>query len=80
MEPKEWGQLQKIWLKSTTRSRESQDQFALWSQQKVFKSQEAGFFDDEICSIEIPQRKKIRLYFQKMSSTDPILQLRVWLS
>ena len=52
-------------------SRESQDQFALWSQQKVFKSQEAGFFDDEICSVEIPQRKKDPIVFSKDEFNRP---------
>ena len=52
-------------------SRESQDQFALWSQQKVFKSQESGFFDDEICSVEIPQRKKDPIVFSKDEFNRP---------
>ena len=43
--------------------RESQDQFALWSQQKVKSAIESGFFKDEIVPISIPQRKKDPIIF-----------------
>lgn len=38
-------------------SREDQDQFALWSQQKATKAQESGRLAEEIIAVEIPQRK-----------------------
>lgn len=38
-------------------SREDQDRFALWSQQKWAAAQELGLFDDEIVPVSVPQRK-----------------------
>ena len=38
-------------------SREDQDKFALWSQQKATKAQEIGRLAEEIVKVEIPQRK-----------------------
>lgn len=38
-------------------SREDQDKFALWSQQKATKAQETGRLAEEIVKVEIPQRK-----------------------
>jgi len=38
-------------------SRDDQDRFAFESQQKTKAAQESGRFDDEIVSVEIPQRK-----------------------
>jgi len=38
-------------------SRERQDQFALASHQKALAAQSAGRFDDELLSVEVPQRK-----------------------
>ncbi len=38
-------------------SREDQDRFALWSQQKWAAAHELGLFDDELVSVVIPQRK-----------------------
>jgi len=38
-------------------SREDQDKFALWSQQKATKAQESGRLADEIVKVEIPQKK-----------------------
>jgi len=38
-------------------SREDQDKFALWSQQKATKAQESGRLAEEIIQVEIPQRK-----------------------
>ena len=52
-------------------SREEQDEFALWSQQKVSKAQESGFFDSEICPVEIPQRKKDSIIFSKDEFNRP---------
>jgi 3-oxoadipyl-CoA thiolase len=39
-------------------SREEQDRFALWSQQKWAAAHEMGLFDDEILPVEIPAAKK----------------------
>ncbi len=44
-------------------SRESQDEFALWSQQKAEIAKQSGFFKDEIVPISIPQRKKDPIIF-----------------
>jgi 3-oxoadipyl-CoA thiolase len=38
-------------------SREDQDRFALWSQQKWAAARDMGLFDDEIVPVEIPQRR-----------------------
>ena len=38
-------------------SREDQDRFALWSQQKWAAAHELGLFDEEIVPVEIPQRR-----------------------
>ncbi|MDR6517200.1 3-oxoadipyl-CoA thiolase [Chryseobacterium camelliae] len=38
-------------------SREDQDQFALWSQQKASRAQESGRLAEEIVQVEIPQKK-----------------------
>ena len=45
--------------------REAQDKFACWSQEKVAKAQANGFFDGEIASLTIPQKKKDSIIFQK---------------
>ena len=45
--------------------REAQDKFACWSQEKVAKAQANGFFDGEIASLTIPQKKKESIIFQK---------------
>jgi 3-oxoadipyl-CoA thiolase len=45
--------------------REAQDKFACWSQEKVAKSQANGFFDGEIATLTIPQKKKESIKFQK---------------
>jgi acetyl-CoA acyltransferase len=46
-------------------SREDQDQFALWSQQKAAAAQRKGRFAKEIISVEIPQRKGDPKIFDK---------------
>ena len=46
-------------------SREDQDAFALRSQQKAAAAQAAGFFDDEIVPVSIPQRKKDPIIFSQ---------------
>ncbi|MES2513735.1 MAG: 3-oxoadipyl-CoA thiolase [Bacteroidota bacterium] len=45
-------------------SREDQDAFALWSQQKAAKANAAGRFDKEIIPVEIPQKKGDALIFK----------------
>jgi len=44
-------------------SREDQDKFAAWSQQKAVKAQENGRLDKEILPVIIPQRKKDPIRF-----------------
>tara|TARA_B110000459_G_scaffold33169_1_gene34628 strand:- start:6 stop:1214 length:1209 start_codon:yes stop_codon:yes gene_type:complete len=45
--------------------RDSQDGFALWSQQKTAAAIKAGFFKDEILPVEIPRRKMDSLVFDQ---------------
>jgi len=45
--------------------REAQDKFACWSQEKVAQAQANGFFDGEIATLTIPQKKKESIIFQK---------------
>ena len=46
-------------------SREDQDKFAFWSQQKTASAQEAGYFAEEIIPVTIPQRKGDDIVFDK---------------
>ena len=46
-------------------SREDQDKFAVWSQQKTFDAQKNGLFDDEIMAVSIPQNKAEPIIFSK---------------
>lgn len=46
-------------------SRDDQDNFALWSQQKATKANESGRFEKEIIPIEIPQKKGEPIVFKK---------------
>lgn len=46
-------------------SREDQDAFAAWSQQKAALAQQEGRLAEEIAPIEIPQRKKDPIIFSK---------------
>ncbi len=46
-------------------SREDQDQFALWSQQKAAAAQHSGRLAEEILPIAIPRRKQEDLIFQE---------------
>ncbi len=46
-------------------SREDMDEFAYSSHQKAAKAQEEGWFDEEIVSVEVPQRKADPLVFSK---------------
>ncbi len=52
-------------------SREDQDKFALWSQQKATKAQESGRLDEETVTVEIPQRKKDPIQFSKDEFIKP---------
>ena len=45
-------------------SRDDQDAFAAWSQQKAAKAQESGRLAKEIVPVEIPQRKKDPIIFK----------------
>lgn len=45
--------------------REAQDKFSLWSQQKAYTAQEKGILAEEIMTVEIPQRKKDPILFEK---------------
>jgi acetyl-CoA acyltransferase len=51
--------------------RDSQDRFALWSQQKAAKAMENGRFEEEIIPIAIPQKKKDPIIFQKDEFARP---------
>lgn len=46
-------------------SREDQDEFALWSQQKATKARDNGILAQEIIDVEIPQRKKAPIIFNQ---------------
>jgi acetyl-CoA acyltransferase len=46
-------------------SREDQDKFAAWSQQKAAAAQQNGRLAEEIIQVEIPQRKKDSIIFDK---------------
>ncbi len=46
-------------------NREDQDRFALWSQQKATKAQEAGILGNEIVPVMIPRKKQDSLAFDK---------------
>jgi 3-oxoadipyl-CoA thiolase len=52
-------------------SREDQDAFALWSQQKAAKATAAGRFEKEIVAVEIPQKKGDAVLFTKDEFAKP---------
>jgi len=52
-------------------SREDQDSFALWSQQKAAKAREAGRFSREIVPIGIPQKKSDPVLFSEDEFIKP---------
>ncbi|MCZ8285903.1 MAG: acetyl-CoA C-acyltransferase, partial [Bacteroidia bacterium] len=52
-------------------SREDQDAFALWSQQKAAKASAAGRFEKEIVAVEIPQKKGDAVVFSKDEFAKP---------
>ena len=51
--------------------RDSQDAFALWSQQKASRAQQEGLFAQEIVAVEIPQRKKDPIRFDQDEFIKP---------
>jgi acetyl-CoA acyltransferase len=52
-------------------SREDQDKFALWSQQKATAAQQAGKFEKEIVPVPIPQKKGDPIMFDKDEFIKP---------
>jgi 3-oxoadipyl-CoA thiolase len=46
-------------------SREDQDKFAVWSQEKAFAAQQAGILAQEIAAVSIPRKKQDPLVFDK---------------
>lgn len=58
-------------------SREDQDQFALWSQQKATKAQESGRLAEEIVKVEISQRKGDPVVFDKDEFIKPTTTIEV---
>ena len=63
-------------------SREDQDKFAHWSQQKAHDAQNNGLLAEEIISVSIPQRKGDPIIFDKdehprLSSPEKLASLRV---
>ncbi|MBI5488606.1 MAG: thiolase family protein [Deltaproteobacteria bacterium] len=49
-------------------SREEQDRLAVDSQQKAAKAQQEGWFDEELVTVEVPQKKAAALKFAKDES------------
>ncbi|CAM3559728.1 3-oxoadipyl-CoA thiolase [Elizabethkingia occulta] len=58
-------------------SREDQDQFALWSQQKATKAQDSGRLAEEITKVEIPQRKGEPVVFDNDEFIKPTTTIEV---
>ncbi len=58
-------------------SREDQDQFALWSQQKATEAQTSGRLAKEIVSVSIPQRKSDPILFDQDEFIKPNTSLEV---
>lgn len=58
-------------------SREDQDKFAYWSQMKAAKAQENGRLAKEIVAVEIPQRKKDPIIFEKDEFVKPGTTLEI---
>jgi acetyl-CoA acetyltransferase family protein len=62
-------------------SREDQDKFAFWSQEKAAAAIEAGYTADEICSVTVAQRRKDPIIVDRdehprLSPLDKIASLR----
>jgi acetyl-CoA acyltransferase len=58
-------------------TREDQDAFAVWSQQKAAKAQEAGLFAEEIVPVSIPQKKGDPKVFAQDEFMKPTTTLEV---
>lgn len=58
-------------------SREDQDKFAYWSQQKAINAQNQGLLAREIVSVEIPRRKQDNLIFEHDEFIKPKSSLEV---
>ncbi len=58
-------------------NREDQDKFALWSQMKATKAQASGRLAKEIIAVEIPQRKKDPIIFDKDEFIKPNSSLEI---
>jgi 3-oxoadipyl-CoA thiolase len=58
-------------------SREDQDQFAYWSQMKATNAQNNGRLAEEIVAVNIPQRKKGDLIFDKDEFIKPTSSLEI---
>lgn len=58
-------------------SREDQDAFALWSQQKASEAQKNGRLQEEIVAVEIPRRKADPIVFDKDEFIKPGTSLEV---
>ena len=60
-------------------SREDQDKFAYYLNNKAYKAQKSGRFSEEIIPISIPQKKKdIPFYLNMMSLLKEIHQLKFY--
>lgn len=58
-------------------SREDQDQFSFWSQQKATLAQKNGILAEEICDILIPQKRKEALIFNQDEFIRPTTTLEI---
>lgn len=58
-------------------SREDQDKFALWSQQKATKAQQSGRLAKEIAPVFIPQRKKDPIEFAHDEFVKPTSSIEI---
>lgn len=58
-------------------SREDQDKFALWSQQKASAARESGRLAEEIVAVNIPRRKQEDLVFDKDEFIKPSSTLEI---
>ncbi len=64
-------------LEKSTITREDQDRFALWSQQKAAAAQKEGRLAKEIVPVPIPQRKKDPIFFAQDEFIKPNTTLEV---
>lgn len=58
-------------------TREEQDNFALWSQQKATQAQDRGRFAEEILAVSIPQKRKDPIRFAQDEFIKPATTLEV---